>query len=65
MNEEKHVEMQSWTEKMEKVQNLNNDFLMELKQDGELIEKLEMNFKENVKQVREILAEVKKTIASK
>ncbi len=65
MNEGKHVEMQSWTEKMEKVQNLNNDFLMELKQDGELIEKLEMNFADNVKQVREILAEVKKTIASK
>ncbi len=44
MNEAKHVEMQSWVEKVEKVQGLNNDFLMELKQDLDLIEKLENNF---------------------
>jgi hypothetical protein len=59
VNEAKHVEMQRWLEKMETVQGVNTDLLLELKQDQEMVNRLGANFEQNVKQVREVLSELK------
>ncbi len=59
VNEVKHVEMQRWLEKMETVQGVNTDLLLELKQDEEMVNRVGANFEQNVKQVREVLSELK------
>ena len=52
MNEGKHVEMQRWLEKMESIQAINTDLLVEMRQDQEIVSKLQSNFEANVKKVR-------------
>ena len=52
MNEGKHVEMQRWLEKMESIQAINTDLLVEMRQDQEIFNKLQSNFEANVKKVR-------------
>lgn len=44
MNESKHVEMHNWLNKVEKLQSFNNDVFAELKQDQDIVNRLEKNF---------------------
>ena len=54
-NENKYIEMRNWSQEIESVSSFHLDFLAELNEDEQLLNKLEENFKGNVEAVKQTI----------